>query len=91
MKTKKQFNPERLMMARIYRGLSRVELAENLNISVLELARYENGEIVPKTEMIFWFSKQLEFPFDFFYEPSLDMGKVVFSTLELHSRFRNWW
>jgi transcriptional regulator with XRE-family HTH domain len=86
---KKQFNPERLIMARKYRGLSRMELAEKLNISVWELARYENGETVPKTEMIFWFSQQLEFPFDFFCEPSLEMGKVIFSTLELHSRFRN--
>lgn len=64
-----RFNGERLKMARIYRGLTVQELAQQSNCQRQTLSMYELSRSQPGSDAIIErISKVLHFPIDFFYE-----------------------
>ncbi len=66
------FNPSRLTLARRRRGLSKVQLAEKLDLTYRALVGYEIGEYPPSPEMLDTISEKLEFPAEFFLGPDLE-------------------
>lgn len=69
-------------MARSYRGLSSVELAERLGLTKQAVYQLENGKNNPKLETLLRLSSELQFPRNFFYQPDLkgykEYGSVFF-------------
>jgi transcriptional regulator with XRE-family HTH domain len=61
--------PERLLSARIARGISQKEAAELLDIPQREVGLMENGHVkdIPK-EILFKYMKAFNFPKNFFYQ-----------------------
>lgn len=69
MKTDQElkFNPKRLREARLIRGLSIKDLADNLNISKQAISQFELGDHTPKPETLMALINTLKFPKNFFY------------------------
>lgn len=65
----KGFNPERLKDLRVFRGLSQLELSDELNITKQAVSQYENGIIVPKDNTIYELSNFLDVPISYFSKP----------------------
>lgn len=63
-------NPHRLKEARVARGLSIAELAENLGISRQAVSQFELGQATPKGETMFRLTQTLQLPLSFFFAPS---------------------
>lgn len=66
------FNPNRLMVARNRRKLTRKELAERVGLSPVTITRLEQ-EGNPETSTIDCLAKELEFPKDFFFGDDIDV------------------
>lgn len=64
------FNPRRLKEARIVKGLSVAELAQEIGISRQAVSLLELGETQPRAETIMQLSYVLGFPRSFFYKQS---------------------
>lgn len=63
------FNPDRLRIARCYRGLTVTELANRLEIQRQKLSMYENNRVQnPEILLIRKISEELKFPVEFFLE-----------------------
>lgn len=87
-----RFNGERLKMARIYRGLTVQELAQQSNCQRQTLSMYELSRSQPGSDAIIErISKVLHFPIDFFYERNQpDVGGSVYfrSLLTTSKKYR---
>jgi len=68
---KREFRGERLKYARIFRGKSLTELANESGISKQLISQYENGDSRPSHERLFTISEILHFPYDFFMQSDL--------------------
>lgn len=76
-KKMQQFNGERLKAARIYRGLTVAELAEELNLQRQTVSMYENDKIKsPEYETIREMSDVLGFPVKFFLQENSINTKI---------------
>lgn len=81
---KPQFNGERLKKARIYRGLTVAELAEQVGCQRQTLSMYEISKSQPADpKMVEQISRVLDFPSKFFYEypNSAPAGTIYFRSL----------
>ncbi len=65
---KKIFNGKRLKNARLFRGLTLTELAENTGISKQSLSLYENEKNTPEHERVRALATTLKFPYEFFFQ-----------------------
>ena len=74
MKKDNVFNGKRLRDARIYRGKSISDLADEINISRQAISQFENEsiKISPSMEVIFKIATSLRFPVQYFYEEDLN-------------------
>ena len=68
---RREFRGERLKYARIFRGKSLTELANESGISKQLISQYENGDSRPSHERLFNISEILHFPYDFFMQSDL--------------------
>lgn len=64
----RKFYGNRLRSARQFRGLGLIELAKKVGISKQSLSFYENGDNVPPYENVILLAKELNFPYDFFWQ-----------------------
>ena len=60
---------ERLKEGRILRGLSQSELATNLGVTKQAISQYENGIIVPKSDILSRIINELDMPISYFSKP----------------------
>lgn len=90
---KAQFNGERLKKARIYRGLTVAELAEQVNCQRQTLSMYEISKSQPTdTDVVARIAQILDFPVNYFYEHSEPCisGTVYFrSLLTTNKKYRS--
>lgn len=90
---KSQFNGERLKQARIYRGLTVAELAEQVNCHRQTLSMYEICKSQPTDKnLIACIARALGFPVNYFYEhPTLGTpGTIYFrSLLTTNKKYRS--
>ena len=68
---RREFRGERLKYARIFRGKSLTDLANESGISKQLISQYENGDSRPSHERLFTISEILHFPYDFFMQSDL--------------------
>lgn len=66
------FNKDRLTLARRRKKFTKKKLAEMVDIAPLTLTRLEAGEHTPTVETVEKISKQLGFPYEFFYGDEID-------------------
>ncbi len=71
-----EFNPARLTLARMRRGLSMFALAKKLNLSTPQVYKYEHGEKIPDAETISNIGLALNFPSGFFFGETLDLPRI---------------
>lgn len=67
------FNPERLMIARERRAMTKKAVAEEIGVSTNTVLRYESGEIEPSPENLEKLAAALNFPEEFFLGGDVDM------------------
>jgi len=67
-----RFNPNRLKSARLYEGLTLVELATQTGVSKQMISQYENGKSAPGLETLMRIMRVLGFPREYFYLPDND-------------------
>lgn len=80
----KEFNGDRLKEARIYRGVTLVELSEKIGITKQMISKYENDKAIPTFEILSKMIMYLNFPKDFFYEKDnidVKVGNIYFRSL----------
>lgn len=70
------FNGERLKTARVYRGLTIAELAEEANVTKQAISQFENGRGSPSLETLMGLIKALQFPREYFYEEDKERVKI---------------
>lgn len=61
------FNPKRLREARLIRGLTIKELADEIGVTKQAISQFELGEYAPKSETMMAIINYLKFPKNFFY------------------------
>src|SRR5579862_3804658 len=66
------FNPKRLTLARCRRRLTKISLAQAIDVTPHTILRYEHGEVVPPDDSIDKIGDALTFPRDFFFGPDID-------------------
>ena len=79
-----QFNGQRLRQARIYRGLTKNEVAERLNCQRQTISAYESDPNAnPSENTVRYMAEKLNFPVKFFYEETQDIkiGSTYFRAL----------
>lgn len=64
----RKFNGERLKNARIYKGITLTELAEQSDIKKQSISLYENGKNTPDYEKVRILSNILGFPYEYFFQ-----------------------
>lgn len=64
-----RFNPARLELARRRRGMTKVELADKVNLTARRIAQFENQGERPPVSTIAAIASALRFPVEFFYRP----------------------
>ncbi len=67
-------NPEMLVVARLSRGISQVETAEQIGVSAGMLSKWENGVVEPPHERLRQLADALSYPTDLFYQPERVRG-----------------
>lgn len=78
------FNGDRLKAARVYRGKTIAELADEVQVSKQSISQYENGKANPSLETLLKLISALGFPRDYFYEQdnkSIKVGTTYFRAL----------
>ncbi|WP_099305908.1 helix-turn-helix domain-containing protein [Bacillus sp. Marseille-P3800] len=78
------FNGERLKEARIFRGVTLVELSEKIGITKQMISKYENAKAIPSFEILTKIIMYLNFPKEFFYEEdkvTVKIGNTYFRSL----------
>lgn len=81
--------PERIKEARIYRGLTQQELADELNITRQAITKYESGICTPLLDVLLNIAKILDFPINFFYKKRMvckEQGEVYFRSQAIPSK-----
>ncbi len=78
-----QFNPDRLKIAREYRGLKKNELAQRLNLTPSAVTQFESGQVKPNPQTVAHLSMALRFPVSFF---SQSINTAVISAEQCHFR-----
>ncbi len=81
--------PDRIREARIYRGLTQQELANELKLTRQAIYNYEAGINTPLSEILLQLSNKLDFPINFFYKKRVecnDQGEVYFRSSALPSK-----
>ena len=86
MKKNNVFNGNKLKEARIYRGMSMGELADEIKITRQAVAQFENenNSISPSLDVIFKLAAILKFPVHYFYERNsydIEVGNTYFRAL----------
>ncbi len=67
-----EFNPHRLSLARRRRGLTKVQLAQELDVSVRIIVSYERGDKSPGPLNLLNLARTLDFPPGYFSGPDLE-------------------
>lgn len=79
------FDPGRLTQARLWRGLTKKEVATRIHLSAAAVGQYEMGLSSPRPDVIQRLSKELEVPPEFFMfrypRVSVDEGNSYFRSL----------
>lgn len=78
------FNPQRLTLARMRRGMQLKELAERCGVDVRTVGGWENNEWPPMGESLAALARVLRFPAAFFSAPRLDLidvGRASFRSM----------
>lgn len=76
MLSNNNFNGERLKAARIYRGVTIMELADKIGVSKQMVSKYENNKSVPAFETMLKIIEVLDFPKNYFFEEDIIQPKV---------------
>ncbi len=63
-----EFNGERLKSARLYRGKTITELADEAEITKQAISQFENGKATPSIETLLKIMNVLSFPREYFYQ-----------------------
>lgn len=66
------YNPTRLTLARMRKGLTKTELAERIGVDLRSIVGYESDR-TPKRDVLLKIEKTLGFPSEFFFGPSMDV------------------
>lgn len=77
----RNFNGGRLKSARIYRGKTISQLADETGVSKQAISQFENNKTIPGFETLMKLTYSLEFPKDYFYEKdnvSITVGNTYF-------------
>ena len=69
----KEFNPQRLELARKRRGLTMTRLANLVGLQARSISAFERGEFPPSDVTLNELANELRFPVGFFFGPPLDM------------------
>ncbi len=80
---------ERFKSARLLNGLSLQDVADKLENKITRQAiyRYEKGEVLPDSEMLYELSKIFKVQNDFFFRPiKVEIGKVEYRKLQLPAK-----
>lgn len=67
-----KFTPSRLTVARKRRGLTKIQLAEQINVEWRSVSGFEAGEYLPSDDTLARIAAALKFPTPFFYGPDLE-------------------
>ncbi len=67
------FNPQRLLVARLRRGLTKTKLAEHVSLQPRSISAFEKDEFPPSAGTLTKLAKQLRFPANFFFGPDLEI------------------
>jgi Zn-dependent peptidase ImmA (M78 family)/DNA-binding XRE family transcriptional regulator len=73
-----EFNGERLKSARLYRGKTITELAEETEISKQAISQFENGKATPSIETLLKIMNVLKFPREYFLQVDEDITVNTF-------------
>ena len=68
-----EFNPNRLLIARQRRGLTKKSLAELAGLSTKSITNFENGDSPPSESNIVELAAKLDFPVEFFFGPDVEV------------------
>lgn len=77
----KIFNGSRLKSARIYRGKTISQLAEEIEVSKQAISQFENNKTSPGFETLLKLTSNLEFPQEYFYQwdnDNIEIGNTYF-------------
>jgi Zn-dependent peptidase ImmA (M78 family)/DNA-binding XRE family transcriptional regulator len=69
-------NPQRLIIARERRAMTKKGVADAVGVSTNTIHRYESGELTPSEENIEKLAAALEFPVSFFSGPDVDQPRM---------------
>lgn len=69
MNATERFNPEMVVLARSFRGMTQADLSKLVNTAQSRVSRIEHGLAEPTDELVESFSDALGFPESFFYQP----------------------
>ncbi len=84
MNKNRVFNPQRLKSARIFRGKTISELAEETGVTKQAISQFENGKNSPSLETLLQITNVLGFPREYFYKPysnDIVIGNTFFRSL----------
>lgn len=84
MLNSKVFNGDRLKLARLYRGKSIAELAEETFLSKQAISQFENGKVTPSFETLLKLVNLLGFPREYFHQidkEEMTIGNTFFRAL----------
>src|SRR5204862_1176454 len=70
--TQGSFTPSRLTVARKRRGLTKIELAQQINVDWRSVSGYEAGEYLPSDQTLAKIAETLKFPVAFFSGDDLE-------------------
>lgn len=79
-----KFNGNKLKDARTYRGISILELANEISVSKQAISQFENNKSVPSLKNLLEISKVLRFPSNYFFEvdeKKIEVGNTYFRAL----------
>lgn len=78
-----RFQPERLVQARLARGMKKVDLADLVGVTPAAIGQYEGGHIKPSADVLGRLAVALQFPAPFF-----EAGRPMNSLSEERAHFR---
>ena len=67
------YNPQRLKLARLRRGLTMTKLAERVGVQPRSISGFEKGQFAPSEARLRQLARQLRFPVGFFFGSDLDV------------------
>ncbi|MEQ1672402.1 MAG: helix-turn-helix transcriptional regulator, partial [Hyphomicrobium sp.] len=80
------FNPTRLTVARMRRGLSKTALARVIGVDLRSVSAFEDAEYAPAPETLGAIAKALRFPHDFFIGDDADFPSAKTASFRSLSR-----